>query len=161
MLSNLVKDPTGNYGATFFVTETGEVIFMGVEEQMLASDGTAWTGSIINYEKQGALRERLQPLMEQTAQWLSKEHDYHGTVGIVVLETRAMATDSHEGKHPILQIVDLNVRVSGSISLPLLKTQFTRRELHCASVSMVTMRHDRQDFIARWKEEFESGRMSF
>lgn len=160
ILSDYVKDVIGNYGITLFVTDTGDVIFMGVAEQLFASDGKSWTGNVINYEKQCALRERLKSVMEQTAQWLSKEHGYHGPVGIDILEAKTVSdADSQNGEHPELQIVDLNVRVSGSMSLPLLKSHFTSRGLHCASISMVTMKHGRWDFIARWKDEFESGRM--
>ncbi|ROV91364.1 hypothetical protein VMCG_09707 [Cytospora schulzeri] len=160
ILSECVKDIIGNYGVTLFVTDTGDVIFMGVAEQLFASDGKAWTGSIINYEKQGMLQERLKPVMEQTAQWLSKGQGYHGPVGIDILETEMVGdTARHNGERPPLQIVDLNVRVAGSMSLPLLKSHFTSRGLQCASVSMVTMRHGRPEFIARWKDDFESGRM--
>lgn len=160
ILSDFVKDVIGNYGVTFFVTDTGEVIFMGVSEQIFAGDSKSWTGNIINYEKQYTLRGMLKPVMEQTAQWLSKEHGYHGPVGMDILKTNTVGdTDSEKGGHPTLQIVDLNVRVSGSMSLPLLKSHFTSRGLHCASISMLTMKHDRWAFIARWKGEFEAGHM--
>ena len=159
ILSEFVKEPTGNYGVTFFVTETGKVIFMGASEQILASDGKAWMGSIINYKSQGALQEKVQLVMEQTARWLNDKHGYHGPVGIDILEEPVGDADCQEEGHSTLQIVDLNVRVAGSMSLPLFKGHFTSRSLHFASVSMVTMRHDRWTFIAQWQEEFESGCM--
>lgn len=162
ILSDCVPDLLGNFGITFFATDTGDVIFMGVTEQQIASDGKAWTGSVINYEKQGEPREKFSPLMEQTAQWLSQRHGYHGPVGIDILESKMVGesdTDSEEGDRSTLQIVDLNVRVSGSMPLPLLKSHFTSRGLHCASVSMVMMRDGRWEFISRWRQEFESGQL--
>lgn len=57
VLSVCVEDILGKFGVTFFATDTGNVIFLDVSEQLLASDGKAWTGSIINYENQGMLQE--------------------------------------------------------------------------------------------------------
>lgn len=159
LLSDLIQDPVENYGATFYVTDTGGVIFMGISEQLLASDGKAWVGSIISYKSQMRLHRRLQPLMEQTAQWLSREHDYCGPVGMDVLEAKTTGTTDTGKDGTGLYIVDLNVRTSGSMSLPLLKGHFTSRGLFCAGISMVTTSKGRHEFIDQWRSDFLSGSM--
>lgn len=160
LLSDLVKDPIGNYGATFFVTDSGGVLFMGISEQLLAEDGKSWVGSIIDYRKQNKLREKLQPVMAQTAKWLNKQHGYFGPVGIDILESELSTgqTGDTDAK-TCLFIVDLNVRASGSMSLPLLKGHFTKRGLVCASICTISTNKSRDTFIEQWKSEFKSGSM--
>lgn len=152
LLSDLVRDPIGNHGATFCVTEAGGVVFMGVSEQLIAGDGKAWVGSVISYRSQARLHRRLRPLMEQAARWLSREHKYCGPVGMDVLEARA-------GDDTEFYIVDLNVRTSGSMSLPLLKGHFTSRGLFCAGICTVTTPKRRHEFVEQWRSEFSSGSM--
>lgn len=160
VLSDLVKDIIGNYGATFFVTDSGGVLFMGISEQLLADNGKSWVGSIIDYEKQKELREKLQPVMAQTAEWLNREHGYFGPVGIDVLESELSSGRTGDADtKTCLFIVDLNVRASGSMSLPLLKGHFTKRGLTCASIGMISTTKSRNAFIEQWKRELESGSM--
>lgn len=160
LLSDLVKDPIGNYGATFFVTDSGGVLFMGISEQLLADDGKAWVGSIIDYRKQNELQKQLHPLMAQTAEWLNKEHGYFGPVGIDVLESELPAVQNGDtDAKTCLFIVDLNVRTSGSMSLPLLKGHFTARGMTCASTCTISTFKTRDAFIEQWKRDFMSGSM--
>lgn len=169
MLSELVQEQVANYGVTFCVTDAGGVVFMGVSEQLLAGDGKAWTGSVISYDGQEELQARLGGLMEQTAQWLSREHHYSGPVGMDVLEASVpdgQGGASTEGekkkkkkKDTAFFIVDLNVRTSGSMSLPLLRGHFTSRGLDCAGMCTITTRHSRWEFIDQWRSEFEAGDM--
>lgn len=161
ILSDMVQDPLGNYGATFFVTDTGGVLFMGVSEQILACGGKAWSGSTIDYNNQIVLQTRLQNLMEQTAGWLHREHGYCGPVGIDVLETTGdvVADVSQPRGNRALHIVDLNVRTSGSMSLPLLKGHFMRLGLFKAGLCTVASERGRWDFIKLWEREFLSGSM--
>lgn len=159
LLSELIQDQVANYGVTFCVTDTGGVMFMGVSEQILASDGKAWAGSIISYKSQKMLQAKLSSLMEETAQWLSKEHDYCGPVGMDVLESKVASHANGSEKETALFIVDLNVRTSGSMSLPLLKGHFTSRGLYCAGMCTITTRQSRRTFIDQWRSEFSSGSM--
>ncbi|KAK0634011.1 hypothetical protein B0T14DRAFT_415307 [Immersiella caudata] len=158
IISDLVKDPIGDYGLTFVVTEEGEAIFLAASEQMI-DESNAWIGSTINYEHQEGLYEKFKPLMERTAKWVA-QHGYYGPVGIDILETETPGqTDSHTGEQTAYHIVDLNVRTSGSLSLPLLKGHFASRGLSCASSFSVTVKGTRRDFIEKRKKEFESGKM--
>lgn len=160
LLSELVRDPVGNYGVTFYVTDAGGVIFMGVSEQILAGDGKAWAGSTISYRSQQRLQDKLRGLAEQTAQWLSEEHRYCGPVGMDVLEARADGRAGTGGRREAaLFIVDLNVRTSGSMSLPLLRGHFTSRGLYCSGMCTITTRKGRWEFVDQWRSQFLSGSM--
>jgi len=158
IISDLVENPIGDYGITFITTESGKAIFLAASEQMI-DDNNAWVGSTIDYRHQRSLHEKFGPLIERTAEWVAK-HGYFGPVGIDVLETETPGqTDSHTGEQTAYHIVDLNVRTSGSLSLPLLSEHFTSRGLNCASSFSLTVKGGRRDFIERWKDQFEAGQM--
>ncbi|KAK0655187.1 hypothetical protein B0T16DRAFT_486816 [Cercophora newfieldiana] len=158
IISDLVENPIGDYGLTFVVKDDGDAIFLAASEQMIDSDN-AWIGSTINYSSQDRLHEKFGPLMKRTAKWVAG-HGYYGPVGIDILETETPGqTDSHTGERTAYHIVDLNVRTSGSLSLPLLRGHFTSRGLSCASSFSVTVKGTRKDFIEKWRDEFEAGRM--
>ncbi|KAK0725793.1 hypothetical protein B0H67DRAFT_571563 [Lasiosphaeris hirsuta] len=158
IISDLVIDPIGDYGLTFLATDTGEAVFLAVSEQM-TDDNNAWIGSTINYSHQQYLHDKFASLIRRTAKYVA-EHGYCGPVGIDILETEeAGQTASHNGEITAHHIVDLNVRTSGSLSLPLLKGHFSSRGLSCASSFSITVKGTRGDFIRRWRPEFESGQM--
>lgn len=181
LLTDLVPDPVGDYGLTFVVTESGgKPIFLAAAEQMIAhhspgapaptsensngdgsnqessrnsggsADHSAWVGSTIRYARQDELHQRFATLIEEIAAWVASQ-GYVGPVGADVLETK-------DGK---CYVVDLNVRTSGSVSLPLLRGHFWgERGLGCASsFSMTVKEGGRNGFIERWKKEFEEGKM--
>lgn len=148
LVTELIKDPLANIGMTFFVKANGQAIFLAASEQMIDHDMAAWLGSTIVYSKQDALQRRLAPLLDRIAMWLH-EHDYTGPVGADILETRA-------GE---LQIVDLNVRTSGSLCLPMLKTHFVQRGCDAVGSFSVIIDASREAFVAQWIDMLESGRM--
>ncbi|KAL0468834.1 hypothetical protein QR685DRAFT_445226 [Neurospora intermedia] len=166
VLSEMVRDPVGDYGVTFLVRKGGEATFLAASEQMINEDN-AWIGSTINYARQERLKEKFEGIMRQTAEWVGK-HGYIGPVGIDVLETTDIPKDelvqgngisSVDGERTAQYIVDLNVRTSGSLALPLLKGHFTSRGVTCASSFSTTLRGSRKQFMETWREEFETGRM--
>ncbi|EAA36255.2 hypothetical protein NCU01860 [Neurospora crassa OR74A] len=166
VLSEMVRDPVGDYGVTFLVRKGGEATFLAASEQMINEDN-AWIGSTINYARQDRLKEKFEGIMRQTAEWVGK-HGYIGPVGIDVLETKDIPKDelvqgngisSADGEKTAQYIVDLNVRTSGSLALPLLKGHFTSRGMTCASSFSTTLRGSRKQFMETWREEFETGRM--
>ncbi|KAM0272196.1 hypothetical protein ACHAQH_008819 [Verticillium albo-atrum] len=160
ILSDLVDEPIGDYGVTFFVTEEGsEPIFLAASEQMMG-EGNAWIGSTINYQRQEQLKKKFGKLVKEVATWL-RSHKYVGPAGADVLET-ASASVMDEGVDDDLSryhIVDLNVRTSGSLALPLMKTHFTSRGLENASSFSISTKHSREDFIELFREDFEAGKM--
>ncbi|KAK0707187.1 hypothetical protein B0T21DRAFT_377344 [Apiosordaria backusii] len=158
IISSMVSNPIGDYGLTFFVNENGEHIFLAASEQMIDGNN-AWVGSTIVYSRQKALYEKFQELIRRTAEFVSK-HGYVGPVGIDVLETEKEGeTETHTGEETKFHVVDLNVRTSGSLALPLLKGHFTGRGLDCASSFGITVKGTREEFVRKWKTEFEEGRM--
>ncbi|UPK99320.1 hypothetical protein LCI18_010255 [Fusarium solani-melongenae] len=148
LFSDLIQDPIGDYGITFFVNEKGRrPIFLGVSEQIIEGD-TAWVGSIIDYRQQNELRVKFSSLVVQISEWL-QSCGYLGPAGADVLEDA-------DGT---LYVVDLNVRTTGSCSLPLLRTHFTSRGLDCASSFAVDVEKRRDEFINMFLSEFQQGRM--
>ncbi|KAK1776355.1 hypothetical protein QBC45DRAFT_333082 [Copromyces sp. CBS 386.78] len=166
VLSEMVRDPLGDYGVTFLVGKGGEAHFLAASEQMINEDN-AWIGSTINYARQERLKEKFEAIMRQTAEWVGK-HGYIGPVGIDILETKHIprgeqlqrnGVSSADGQKTAHYIVDLNVRTSGSLALPLLKGHFTSRGMTCASSFSTAVKGSRKEFMETWREEFESGRM--
>ncbi|KAF7188337.1 hypothetical protein HII31_10401 [Pseudocercospora fuligena] len=147
VIQEVVHDPVQDVGLTFFVKADGTSEFLAASEQMIDRGSSAWVGSTIDYSKQGEWHKTLEPLMQQIGFWL-REHAYIGPVGADILETKS-------GER---LIVDLNVRTTGSLCLPLLSKHFTSRELNAASSFSITVEQDRDQFIGTWRKEFEEGR---
>ncbi|KAL9599990.1 MAG: hypothetical protein Q9219_003459 [cf. Caloplaca sp. 3 TL-2023] len=148
--SELIKDPIGDWGLTFFLTKTGRCIFLAVTEQIIDST-QSWIGSTISYKAQEKLKEKFTPLMDKIGSWLHS-HGYLGPCGADILE-------SEESEAPnTFNIVDLNVRITGSLPLGLMKGHFSeRRRLHEASSFAVTTRMTRASFIGRFKDKIQQG----
>ncbi|KAI9151991.1 hypothetical protein HJFPF1_09209 [Paramyrothecium foliicola] len=181
LLSDMIEEPIGDYGLTFFVTENGhEPIFLAASEQMTDGNG-AWIGSTINYSHQIELKKKFGPLVQKISEWL-QSYGYIGPAGADVLESRtrigsatgnSTRTNGVEanGSQPNGQklvtdhdmanyhIVDLNIRTSGSLCLPLLRNHFTSRGLNSASSSSISTKMDRMTFVHRFQEDFASGKM--
>lgn len=163
LLSEMVADPIGDYGLTLFVCDDdSEPIFLGASEQM--TDGTgAWIGSTICYSHQPELERKFGSLVKKTSHWL-QARGYVGPAGADVLETEAKmngntsripTTDDFAHFH----IVDLNVRTSGSLCLPLLRGHFTSRGLDCASSFSISTQKSRNEFIEQFASDFKTGKM--
>ena len=154
LLSDMIVDPVGDYGLTFFVTRGGECIFLAVTEQTVDSS-KAWIGSKISYGAQDQLRQKFGTIMHEIGAWLHK-HGYYGPIGADILET---ASHDKQGQGN-LSITDLNVRTSGSLSLGLLRGHFSeRRSLHEASSFSVNVEMGRTEFIAKLSKQFQEGRI--
>ncbi|KAM5357144.1 hypothetical protein ACJZ2D_016566 [Fusarium nematophilum] len=148
LFSDLVQDPIGDYGVTFFVNEKGRrPTFLGVSRQMIEG-GTAWVGSIIDYRHQNDLRLKFDTLMTHISEWL-QSYGYIGPAGADILE----------GADKTLHVVDLNVRTTGSCCLPLLRTHFASRGLGCASSFSIDLEMRRDDFLRLFAEECREGRL--
>ena len=55
ILSEMITDPVGDFGLTFFVTRVGECIFLAVTQQVVDST-KAWIGSTVSYMAQDSLK---------------------------------------------------------------------------------------------------------
>lgn len=156
ILSEMVTDPIGNWGLTFFVTRAGACVFLAATHQIMDS-GKAWLGSKISYLAQAGLKQKFTPIMEQIGAWLHG-HGYFGPCGADILET--IDSKDPKKKSTAMKIVDLNVRPSGSLILGLLQGHFSgRRDLHEASVLSVTTEMTRRSFIEKLNEEYREGRL--
>ena len=150
----MVIDPVGDWGLTFFVTKSGDHIFLAVTQQIVDSS-KAWIGSRVCYRNQRRLQEKFTPIMHSIGAWLHK-YGYYGPCGADILETRPEG--SIENSPTTLKIVDLNVRTSGSLVLALMRGHFSdRRGLHEASSFSVTVEKTRLKFIEHFEEKFRSG----
>ncbi|KAJ4379061.1 hypothetical protein N0V85_008888 [Neurospora sp. IMI 360204] len=136
VLSEMVRNPVGDYGVTLLVGKGGEATFLAASEQMINKDN-AWIGSTINYARQERLKEKFE--------------------GIDILETKDIPKDGEQLQHNGISsvdgektahyVVDLNVRTSGSLALPLLKGHFTSRGMTCASSFSTTAKGSRKEFM--------------
>lgn len=161
VFSDMVADPVGDYGVTFFVRDDGDPVFLAASEQMMADggDGTAWIGSSIDYTRQDELRRKFDKLVRRTGAWL-REKGYVGPAGADVLETAIpVENGGDDDELRRYHIVDLNVRTSGSLCLPLLRSHFTSRGLRCASSFSISVQKSRGAFMRDFRDAFESGRM--
>lgn len=155
LLSSFIANPVGDRGLTFFVTHTGECVFIGLTEQKL-DPSKAWIGSEISYTAQDALQLKFDKIMCDIGAWLHR-HKYYGPVGADILETAS--NDGDDGSANF-HVVDLNVRTSGSLVLGLLRGHFSKRKgLHAASSFSVRLKMGRKEFMERLSKKFEEGRV--
>lgn len=156
ILSEMITDPIGDWGLTFFVTKTGECIFLAATQQIVDST-KAWIGSKISYLAQDRLRQKFTPIMVDIGAWLHG-FGYSGPCGADILEKSTSADG--EQMSTTLNIVDLNVRTSGSLVLGILEGHFsTHRTLHEASSFSVTVKMTRDSFIDTFANEYEDGKL--
>ena len=149
VLSEMIQDPVGNWGLTFFLTQRGRCIFLGASYQAMSSNN-AWIGSGISYLAQNSLEQKFTPIMHKIGSWL-RSYGYFGPCGADILETV---------DHEPFKIVDLNVRPTGSIPLGLLKGHFAdRRQLYEACLFSMTVRMSRASFIHKFEDRISQGRM--
>lgn len=95
--------------------------------------------------------------MQKIGIWLYK-YGYYGPCGADILETAS--EDSNRDESTTLNIVDLNVRTSGSLVLGLMRGHFfERRGLHEASSFSVNVKMSRESFIKKFESHFREGKM--
>ena len=154
ILSDMVTDPVGDCGLTFFVTKSGTCVFLALTQQVVDSS-KAWIGSTISYPEQANFKKKFTPIMNQIGAWLAR-YGYYGPCGADILES----APREDGAPTQLDIVDLNVRTSGSLVLGLLSTHFsTQRGLHKASSFSINVDMSRDTFISKFEQGFRDGRM--
>ena len=156
ILSDMITDPISDCGLTFFVTKSGECIFLALTQQVVDST-KAWIGSTISYTEQEGFKKRFTPIMKEIGDWLHR-YGYYGPCGADILES-APRTDDSSGLTE-LNIVDLNVRTSGSLVLGLMSKHFSEeRGLHKASSFSITAEMSRDTFISKFERRFHEGHM--
>lgn len=153
ILSEMITNPIGDWGLTFFVKKTGEAVYLAATQQVV--DFTkAWIGSTISYTRQEMLKQKFTPTMQEIGTWL-RRYGYYGPCGADILEVV-----QENNQAATLLIVDLNVRTSGSLVLGLMKGHFLeQRGLHEAMSFSVTVKMTRESFIDRFRSQFQDGRI--
>jgi hypothetical protein len=136
-------------GVSFFVTQSGQHHFLGATRQDF-DEGGFWTGGSIDYEIQPQERERFDETVSQVARFLHTR-GYYGPVGIDVLE------DTNEQQF----VVDMNVRVPGSLPLGLLGRFFYRERglQHGYIVLGVRFAMSREEFLRAFRPQVEAGQI--
>ncbi|KAL8778181.1 MAG: hypothetical protein Q9194_002144 [Teloschistes cf. exilis] len=156
IISDLVPDSVGDWGLTFFVTESGDCVFLAADRQVIGTDSRAWIGS-------DSLKDKFTSIMRQIGAWLSS-HGYYGPYGADIRETAAAAAapeHSATDEQPVYHIVDLNVRSTSSLVLGLMRGHFSRRRgLHYASAFTISVEDMTRDvFIRRFERPMREGRV--
>ncbi|KJZ72366.1 hypothetical protein HIM_08292 [Hirsutella minnesotensis 3608] len=133
---------------SLFVTKTGRAIFIACCEQVI-NDSGFWSGAVTDYKRQGELEKLYAPTADKIAKHVYSK-GYYGPVGADIMIS---------GGEQL--IIDLNVRLTGSYILGLMKGHFSdRRGLHFASLlSPVPVRGDRDAFETRFAQELIEGRL--
>ena len=156
VLSHVVEAPIGDWGLAIFVTKLGKCVFIAVTKQVVDSS-KAWIGSTASYQAQEKLKHKFTPVMHTFGAWL-QSYGYFGTCEAEILE--AAPEKDCDVEAPILNIVDFNVRTSGSLVLGLMKGHSSDRwGLHEASSFSVSVKMTREAFIAHFETQFREGRM--
>ncbi|CAD6587838.1 MAG: hypothetical protein ASARMPREDX12_003022 [Alectoria sarmentosa] len=143
------------FATSFFVRRNGDAVFLGACRQDMDSESNAWLGASICYLEQGRLRQRLWPVVCQIATYLHGE-GYYGPAGADIMLANASATQP--ARH---WIIDLNVRMTGSLTLAFLRGHFSeRRGLHEASITQrFKFKDKRDDFRKLFATEVAEGRL--
>ncbi|KAL8706969.1 MAG: hypothetical protein Q9201_000017 [Fulgogasparrea decipioides] len=156
IMSEMITNIIGDWGLTFFVTRAGECIFLALTQQMV-DPKKAYIGSTISYTAQDSLKERFTPIMRKIGAWLSS-YGYYGPCGADILESVPQHGQSSGASE--FNIVDLNVRTTGSLAVAVLRGHFSeQRGLHEASAFAVSVEMTRDAFIRAFARQFREGRI--
>jgi hypothetical protein len=140
--------PGGAVAHNIFVTKTGRPVFIGTCEQVIDKQGN-WSGAMADYKRQEELGRLYAPTTAKMAEYVFSK-GYYGPMGADI-----MISEDQQ------YVIDLNVRLTGSYSLSLLKGHFSeRRGLHFATLmSPVPMMGDRNTFEKKFTSQLENGRL--
>ena len=155
IIMDYIESPIGNWGITFFITRSGKSIFLSASEQKL-NDGKLWYGSAVHYPSQEALERKFTSLMHKITDFVyhKNNHGYYGPIGADVLEVEPDKNTNSTDPDSNYLIVDLNVRVPGSLPLGLLKTHFSTRNLSFATNLFIQFSMDRKEFMEKFHVEY-------
>ena len=161
VLMDYVPNVLRNWGLTFFVTRSGSAVFLAASEQRLI-DGRLWHGSAIKYSEQDALKKKFDSIMQKITDFVHHRQiegrRYYGPMGADVLEIPPPDGESEPSDEEYL-VVDLNVRIPGSLTLAVLKSYFTSSESHpngpldWATNHTLQMSIGREAFISKFRYE--------
>ena len=149
----LITQSSDCFATSFFVRKSGDCEFLGACRQDM-SETNAWLGASIRYLEQDRLRRRLSPVIAKIAAFLHSK-GYHGPAGADII------TDDLNVSNPKEWVIDLNVRMTGSLTLAFLKGHFSdRRNLHEACITQrFKFQLGRDSFRNYFAQEVREGRL--
>lgn len=135
-------------GLNLFVTKTGRSVWVSCTEPIL-DERNYWSGAFVDFNRQ----KHWEEYYGETARQISKyvfDQGYYGPLGADIM------LDENNKQH----VIDLNVRLTGSYILGLMRNHFTSRGLNCASLlTPLAVRGDRNAFEEQFSKELEEGRL--
>ncbi|KUI61104.1 hypothetical protein VP1G_08281 [Cytospora mali] len=135
-------------GLNLFVTKTGRSIWISCTEPIL-DERNYWSGAFVDFNRQRHWEQVYGETAKQISQYVY-EQGYYGPLGADIM------LDENEKQH----VIDLNVRLTGSYILGLMKTHFTTRGMNCASLlTPLAVKGDRNAFEEKFSKELEEGRL--
>jgi hypothetical protein len=144
----LVQDliPGEAVALSLFVTKSGKAVFNACCPQLIDNEGN-WGGGFVDYGEQDRLHKEYSAIIDQLAAYMH-ELGYWGPMGADIM------TDS-EGEQ---LVIDMNVRVTGSHPLGVLKSHFTQRGLRVATLIFpLILNLTRDQFEVEFKAELSFG----
>lgn len=152
LAQKMIMELSDCFSTAFWVRKNADCQFLGACRQDF-SETNAWLGATIRYSEQEALKRKLWTTVSQITQFLH-EWGYYGPAGADI-----MIED--DGRQNLRQwIIDLNVRMTGSLTLAFLKGHFTSRRLDEACITQrfkFPMKRDR--FRKMFYSEIKAGRL--
>jgi hypothetical protein len=149
ILQELIPGP--GVGLSLFVTISGRWEFISCTRQIFdTSDGTpAWNGGYISYLEQDSLCQMYADTADKLARYVH-ERGYHGPIGVDVMT----------GPDGSQYIVDMNVRIAGTMPLGFWKEKFLSRGFHEAALFFPFLfALSRDEFEERFRGELQAGRI--
>ncbi|ERF76996.1 hypothetical protein EPUS_06864 [Endocarpon pusillum Z07020] len=150
----MISQCSACFSTSFFVRKNGDFTFLGACRQDF-SESNIWLGASICYLEQDWLQQRLCTIICQTSRYLH-ERGYHGPAGADII------VEDADGLQPSRQwIVDLNVRMTGSLTLAFLRGHFSvKRGLHEACITQrFKLPLKRVEFCKAFAREIREGRL--
>ncbi|CAM6084068.1 unnamed protein product [Calypogeia fissa] len=136
-------------GIAFFVRKSGEAIFISGSVQKFTNQHH-YDGSMIDFSAQESFAAEYTGIMNEVADFLHRK-GYYGPAGVDLLK------DEKTGKS---YVVDLNVRIPGSIVVGLLSDHFTKRGLNWACMEEdLKLPFKREEFLERMENDISEGRL--
>jgi len=150
----MIKRESPCFATSFFVHRKRNCTFLGACWQKM-SESNAWLGARIRYWDQDKLKHRLWRTICQISNLL-RGKGYYGPAGADIIPE-----DARKRSSPRPWIIDLDVRMTGSLSLAFLRGHFSdRRGLDEACVTQrFKFRLNRNAFCTIFAAEIQAGRM--
>jgi len=102
VITEIVNDLAGDYGVQFYLTRSGDIVWIGILEQLFDAN-SRWAGGTFSSQTQSKLAAPLREVISPVARHLHRK-GYFGVVGVDVLQD----------KHDRFFVVDINPRITGA-----------------------------------------------